>query len=156
MMATRAAAGDAMARSLATSAAPGARLSARRAAGGAEPVSRPTPSAVARRRRARSSRPSPNDDAERAFSYAAPSIRAMFGTPERFLAMVRAGYPVVYRAGRRRPSCIPLRVDGQLVQGVHLTDADGALWLAAYRLERQPDGVVAHQPAATCSRHRAR
>ena len=53
---------------------------------------------------ARSSMPrtrrSRRDDAKRAFSYAAPSIRAMFGTPERFLAMVRAGYPVVYR--RRR------------------------------------------------------
>src|SRR5437764_1501168 len=36
-----------------------------------------------------------NDDAKLAFSYAAPAIRSMCGTPERFLAMVRAGYPVV-------------------------------------------------------------
>ena len=36
-----------------------------------------------------------NDDAVRAFSYAAPAIQAMFQTPERFLAMVRRGYPVV-------------------------------------------------------------
>jgi hypothetical protein len=52
--------------------------------------------------------------------------------------MVRAGYPVVYR-----PSNVnflhPVWVDGQLVQGVHLTDADGALWLALYRFERQAD-----------------
>jgi hypothetical protein len=78
------------------------------------------------------------DDAKRAFSYAAPAIREMFGTPERFVAMVRAGYPVVYR-----PSNInflhPVWVDAHLVQGVHLTDAEGALWLAIYRLERQPD-----------------
>ncbi|MEO8836901.1 MAG: DUF4864 domain-containing protein [Caldimonas sp.] len=78
------------------------------------------------------------DDAERAFSYAAPAIRAQFRTPERFMAMVRAGYPAVYR-----PATItflqPVRVEGQLVQGVHLTDAEGALWLAIYRLERQPD-----------------
>lgn len=78
------------------------------------------------------------DDAERAFSYAAPSIREMFGTPDRFMAMVRAGYPVVYR-----PASVtflaPVRAEGQLVQGVQLTDADGALWLAVYRLERQPD-----------------
>jgi len=78
------------------------------------------------------------DDAKRAFSYAAPAIREMFGTPERFVAMVRAGYPAVYR-----PSNInflhPVWVDGHLVQGVHLTDAEGALWLAIYRLERQPD-----------------
>jgi hypothetical protein len=78
------------------------------------------------------------DDAKRAFSYAAPAIREMFGTPERFVAMVRAGYPVVYR-----PATInflhPAWVDRQLVQGVHLTDSDGTLWLAIYRLERQPD-----------------
>jgi len=78
------------------------------------------------------------DDAKRAFSYAAPAIREMFGTPERFVAMVRAGYPVVYR-----PSNInflhPVWIDGQLVQGVHLTDGDGTLWLAIYRLERQAD-----------------
>lgn len=78
------------------------------------------------------------DDARRAFSYAAPSIREMFGTPDRFMQMVRAGYPVVYR-----PASVvflnPEWVQGQLLQGVHLTDASGALWLAVYRLERQPD-----------------
>jgi hypothetical protein len=80
------------------------------------------------------------DDAKRAFSYAAPSIRAMFGTPERFLSMVRSGYPVVYRAAGAT-FLVPLRVDGDLVQEVHLTDGAGALWLATYRLERQADGA---------------
>jgi hypothetical protein len=79
------------------------------------------------------------DDAKRAFSYAAPSIREVFGTPDRFMAMVRAGYPVVYR-----PASViflaPLRSQGQLFQGVQLTDADGSLWLATYHLERQSDG----------------
>jgi hypothetical protein len=78
------------------------------------------------------------DDAKRAFSYAAPSIREMFGTPDRFMEMVRAGYPVVYR-----PAAViflnPVWVEGQLVQGVQLTDAEGGMWLAIYRLERQPD-----------------
>ena len=81
-----------------------------------------------------------SDDAKRAFGYAAPAIREMFGTPERFLAMVRAGYPAVYRA-TGVTFLIPLRVQGQLFQGVHLTDAAGVLWLATYRLERQPDGA---------------
>lgn len=80
------------------------------------------------------------DDAPRAFSYAAPSIRAMFGSPEGFMAMVRGSYPVVYR-----PSAVvflhPAWVQGRLVQGVHLTDAAGALWLAVYSLERQPDNA---------------
>ena len=78
------------------------------------------------------------DDAKKAFSYAAPSIREMFGTPERFVEMVRAGYPAVYR-----PASVtflqPLWVQGQMVQGVRLTDADGGQWLATYRLERQAD-----------------
>ena len=38
-----------------------------------------------------------HDDAARAFSYAAPNIRAMFGSAERFRARVRHAYPVVYR-----------------------------------------------------------
>src|SRR5579863_5743434 len=37
------------------------------------------------------------DDGAKAFSYAAPSIREQFGIPEVFMAMVREGYPVVYR-----------------------------------------------------------
>ena len=78
------------------------------------------------------------DDAKKAFSLAAPAIRAMFETPEKFVAMVRAGYPVVYR-----PASVtflqPLWVQRQLVLGVRLTDADGGQWLATYSLERQPD-----------------
>ena len=79
-----------------------------------------------------------NDDAQRAFSYA-PAIRTMFGTPERFLARVRAGYPAVYRA-KGVTFLVPQRQGGELLQEVQLTDADGALWLASYRLQRQADG----------------
>ena len=79
------------------------------------------------------------DDAGAAFAQAAPSIRSMFGTAEQFMAMVRAGYPVVYR-----PASVlflaPVQVQGQTVQGVQMTDAGGALWLAVYSLERQPGG----------------
>jgi len=78
------------------------------------------------------------DDAGRAFSYAAPSIRAMFGDAERFMAMVRRSYPVVYR-----PASVAFlvpEVDGEeIVQPVHFTDAQGTLWLAVYRLQRQRD-----------------
>ena len=37
------------------------------------------------------------DDAQRAFSFAAPGIRQMFGTAENFMQMVRSSYAVVYR-----------------------------------------------------------
>ena len=79
------------------------------------------------------------DDAKLAFAYAAPSIRQMLGTPDRFMAMVRQNYPAVYRPA----STIflqPLCAQGQHFQGVQITDADGRLWLASYRLEHEPDG----------------
>jgi len=80
-----------------------------------------------------------HDDAARAFSYAAPAIQAMFQTPERFVAMVRAGYPVVYR-NASATFFVPQRDGEEIVQTVHLGDADGGIWLATYRLERQADG----------------
>ncbi len=75
------------------------------------------------------------DDARRAFSFAAPGIRQMFGTPQRFLEMVREGYPVVYRpasVGFLKPEA-----NGRIViQAVEMADAEGTLWVAVYQLER--------------------
>ena len=78
------------------------------------------------------------DDANRAFGFASPSLREVFGTAERFIAMVRESYPVVYRPASVA-FLVPEAVDGEVVQGVHFTDADGRLWLAIYRLQRQRD-----------------
>ena len=76
------------------------------------------------------------DDAKRAFGYATPALREQFGTPENFIEMVRTGYPVVYR-----PQSVaflkPQWLAGELVQGVHMSDDQGVLWLALYRLQRQ-------------------
>ena len=78
------------------------------------------------------------DDAKRAFSYAAPKVREVFGTPDRFIAMVRTGYPVVYR-----PAAVaffkPQAREGAFIQRVQLTDEGGGVWLATYQLERQRD-----------------
>jgi hypothetical protein len=78
------------------------------------------------------------DDAEKAFSYAAPGIRALFVTAERFLSMVREGYPVVYR-----PASVtflkPEWIETKLIQRVQMTDAAGAPWMVVYELERQAD-----------------
>ena len=78
------------------------------------------------------------DDARRAFSYAAPAIRQMFGTPENFIRMVRTTYPVVYR-----PASViflkPEWVDGELIQGVQMTDSAEEVWLAVYTMQRQRD-----------------
>lgn len=81
------------------------------------------------------------DDAEAAFSFAAPNIRKMMGTAQNFLAMVRSGYAVVHR-----PASVmfikPRWLEGdtgEVVQAVQMTDAKGDAWLAIYRLMRQED-----------------
>jgi hypothetical protein len=80
------------------------------------------------------------DDAERAFSYAAPGIREMFGTPEKFMEMVRTSYAVVYR-----PHSVvfkePVRVGPDLVQPMRMTDGEGRPWLVLYQMERAADGT---------------
>ena len=79
------------------------------------------------------------DDARRAFAHASAALQRQFGDAERFLAMVRTAYPVVYR-----PASVaflrPELTDGQWTQGLHLTDAQGARWLAVYVMERAAAG----------------
>ena len=79
------------------------------------------------------------DDAFAAFGFAAPSIQKMFGTPERFMTMVRRGYQPVYR-----PRSVAFRkivtVDGKLVQPVFVVGPDGVPVTALYIMERQNDG----------------
>jgi Domain of unknown function (DUF4864) len=78
------------------------------------------------------------DDAKRAFSYAAPSIRTQFGSADNFLLMVRQGYPMVYRPANVS-FAKPEMISGRLVQTVQFSDLDGAEWVATYQLERQPN-----------------
>jgi competence protein ComGC len=80
------------------------------------------------------------DDAQRAFSYATPSIRDTFGTAEKFMAMVREQYAVVYRP-RSVSFEAPLMAGEDLVQPVHLTDGYGHAWMAIYPMVKQPDGT---------------
>jgi hypothetical protein len=76
------------------------------------------------------------DDAAKAFSYAAPNIRHLVGTAENFLEMVRTQYEIVYR-----PSSTtfmqPNGEAGEAVLKVQLTDEDGDAWIAMYTLQRQ-------------------
>ena len=80
------------------------------------------------------------DDAARAFSYATPGIRDSFGTPEKFMAMVREQYAVVYRP-RSVSFEEPLVVGEDLVQPVRMTDGYGHAWMAIYPMAKQPDGT---------------
>ncbi|MDE4274037.1 DUF4864 domain-containing protein [Phaeobacter gallaeciensis] len=74
-----------------------------------------------------------DDDVTRAFGFASPRIRSLFGTPERFGEMVERGYPMVLRPNQVR--YLELReVAGNLWQRVLITDQDGRLHLLDYQV----------------------
>ena len=78
------------------------------------------------------------DDADKAFSFAAPNVRKAVGSAASFMSMVRSDYPVVYR-----PASVaflkPEGKDGDAVQRVQMVDASGDAWLAVYSLQKQKD-----------------
>ena len=79
------------------------------------------------------------DDADGAFRIASPHIEAQYGDAATFLAMVKAGYPAVYRA--HDVSFGPVvRQNGAVVQQVGLVGPDGAGAIALYTMEREPNG----------------
>ncbi len=77
-----------------------------------------------------------NDDAEKAFSFAAPNIRSMMVTADNFMEMVRNHYAVVYR-----PTDVvflkPKVKGNEAALGVQMTDSEGNDWIAVYTLQRQ-------------------
>lgn len=81
-----------------------------------------------------------HDDADAAFALASPGIQSQFGTPERFLDMVRRAYPAVHRP--RVVEFTALRLsEGAVVQDVELVGPDGAFELARYTMERDSASV---------------
>jgi hypothetical protein len=80
------------------------------------------------------------DDAQGAFALASPGVRQAFGTPERFLDVVRMAYRAVYRPAAL--AFLEMRLLGgeDVVQPVQVTDRSGQVWLAYYAMQRQPDG----------------
>jgi len=79
------------------------------------------------------------DDAESAFALVSPAVQQTYGTPERFLDVMRTSYPPVYR-----PAAVtflePVVFGADAVQPVQLTDRAGGHWLAYYAMQRQKDG----------------
>jgi Domain of unknown function (DUF4864) len=79
------------------------------------------------------------DDFARAFTFASPTIKGMFGTPENFGAMVKQGYPMVYRPADVQ--MMDLReVAGNLWQRVRVTDQAGAGWYLDYMMVETAEG----------------
>jgi Domain of unknown function (DUF4864) len=79
------------------------------------------------------------DDFATAFTYASPTIKSMFGTPENFGAMVTQGFPMVHKPGNVQ--MLELReVAGNLWQRVLITDQAGASHMLDYMMIETPDG----------------
>lgn len=79
------------------------------------------------------------DDADLAFSFASPDIKAVFKTPQNFIQMVISSYPAVYRPAKV-VFLKPLGLGPELLLPVQLTDFSGKAWLAQYSLQQQADG----------------
>jgi predicted hydrolase (HD superfamily) len=80
-----------------------------------------------------------DDDFGAAFGFASDAIRQYFGTPERFGAMVRQGYPMVWRPEELR--FLELRdIDGRLWQKIMVRDRAGVLHVLDYQMIETPEG----------------
>ncbi|MEM1430497.1 MAG: DUF4864 domain-containing protein [Pseudomonadota bacterium] len=73
------------------------------------------------------------DDVATAFTFAAPGIKRLFGTPENFGRMVQQGYPMVWRPAEVRYGAAQPR-GAAVVQQVYITDAAGRLHTLEYTL----------------------
>lgn len=82
-----------------------------------------------------------HDDAATAYAFAAPAIQSWYRSPDAFMFMVRNGYAPVYRHRSFEFGEATIS-DGNIVQQVHIIDADGVAWEALYTLERQADGSL--------------
>lgn len=79
------------------------------------------------------------DDFARAYTYASPAIKNLFGPVENFEAMVKNGYPMVWQ--HQSVHMLELRtVAGNLWQRVMITDRAGQTFLLDYMVVETTDG----------------
>ncbi len=79
------------------------------------------------------------DDFARAFTFASPSIKGLFGTPETFGTMVKRGYPMVHRPAQVEMGELR-EVAGNLWQRVRIVDQAGRAHLLDYMMVETPEG----------------
>jgi hypothetical protein len=78
-------------------------------------------------------------NADKAFGYAAPGIRAQFGDAATFIAMVRSAYSPLLLA-RYTEFLEGAVIDGVVVQPLRLIAPDNSVLVALYTVERQHGG----------------
>ncbi|WP_172298431.1 DUF4864 domain-containing protein [Pseudoruegeria sp. HB172150] len=79
------------------------------------------------------------DDFATAFTYASPTIRQIFRTPENFGSMVRQGYPMVWRPAEVDYLGLEER-DGRVLQRVEIADGNGTLHVLEYEMVETAEG----------------
>jgi hypothetical protein len=79
-------------------------------------------------------------DGERAFAFATPALRRQYGSAAAFMRMVRSGYQALVDA-RYVEFLEGAVIDGSTIQPLRLVMPDGAVLVALYTMERQPDGA---------------
>ncbi len=78
-------------------------------------------------------------DSAKAFSYASPTIKGIFGNSNNFGLMVQNGYPMVWQ--HQAVKMLELRaIAGNLWQRVMITDGAGATFLLDYKMMETPEG----------------
>ena len=80
-----------------------------------------------------------NDDFEKAYSFASPTIKKMFSSPEVFRKMVIGGYQAVYRPQSIKIGSVEI-IKGVATLKVYLVDPNGEFVTANYLMEQQEDG----------------
>ena len=79
------------------------------------------------------------DDFEQAFTYASPTIRGIFGTSDRFGAMVRNGYPMVWDNSDVR-FLEQEQFESRTRQEVLIKGPDGAFYILDYQMIETSQG----------------
>jgi len=78
------------------------------------------------------------DDDVVAFSYATPTVRRQFGSPQAFMAMVRRGYETLYH--HRSTQFLEAAIlEGNVIQPVRIVTVDGEVIVALFTMEQQAD-----------------
>lgn len=81
------------------------------------------------------------DDEAAAYGFAAPNIKRLFPSVDRFMAMVKGGYQPVWKPRNFAFGRAEEMNAGSVVQQVLLVGPDGKDYEAVYTLELQPDGT---------------
>ena len=81
------------------------------------------------------------DDGPAAYDFAAPVVRNIFPTPEIFMAMVKQGYPQVYRPQSFNFTEALIDPMGRPAQKMTVVGPDSKSYIALYSMEKQPDGT---------------